>query len=51
MTDETKKRIADFFDTPYLADVLDIPVAEFIERFEDFIEDNLDDLEELMGSR
>lgn len=46
---ETKERLTDFFEGFELVEFLQIRVEEVIERFEDEIEEALDDLEELMG--
>jgi hypothetical protein len=46
---ETKLRIEDFFESWELCEFLQLPVSELIERFEDEIEDALDEIEELMG--
>lgn len=49
MDRETKARIADFFEGFELAEFLRLPVEEIIERFEDEVEDGIDDINELMG--
>jgi cytoskeletal protein RodZ len=48
---ETKRRIEDFFEGPELVDFLQLPVSELIERFEDEIEEAIDEIEELMQVR
>jgi hypothetical protein len=48
---ETKKRIEDFFEGFELVEFLQLPVSEIIERFEDEIEEALDEIEELMQVR
>lgn len=48
---ETKERIADFFEGFELAEFLQIPASEVVERFEEEIIENLDEIEELMGVR
>lgn len=48
MDKETKARIADFFESWELAEFLRTPVDEFIDAFEEEIEEALDDIEELM---
>jgi len=47
----TKQRIEDFFEATELVDFLQLPVSEVIERFEDEIEEALDEIEELIGVR
>lgn len=51
MDRETRKRIEDFFEGFELVEFLQIPVDEIIDRFEDEIEEALDDIEELIGVR
>jgi hypothetical protein len=46
---ETKLRIEDFFEGFELVEFLQLPVSEIIERFEDELEEALDEIEELMG--
>ncbi len=48
MDKETKARIADFFESWELAEFLRTRVEDFIEAFEDDIEEALEDIEELM---
>jgi hypothetical protein len=48
---ETKLRIEDFFEGFELVEFLQLHVSEIIERFEDEIEEALDEIEELMGVR
>lgn len=48
---ETIKRIEDFFEGFELVEFLQIPVSEIILMFEETIEENLDEIEELMGVR
>ena len=49
MDRETKRRIADYFESWELAEFLRLPVAELIEAFEGEVEDALEDINELMG--
>lgn len=49
MDNETKDRIADFFDSWELVEYLRIPIEDILERFESEIEEAIDDIEELMG--
>lgn len=49
MDKELKQRIGDYFESWELAEFLRIPVEDFIEAFEDEIEEALDDVEELMN--
>ena len=49
MDKETKARIADYFEGFELVEYLQIKVGDVIDRFEDEIEEALDDIEELMG--
>jgi hypothetical protein len=51
MDAETRKRIEDFFEGFELVEFLQIPVSEIIERFEEEIEEALDEIEELIGVR
>lgn len=51
MDEETKKRIEDFFEGFELVEFLQISVTEIIERFEEEVEEHLDDIEELIGVR
>lgn len=51
MDRETKLRIEDYFEGFELVEFLQLPVSEIIERFEDEIEEALDDIEELMQVR
>jgi hypothetical protein len=51
MDTETKRRIEDFFEGFELVEFLRIDVSEIIERFEDEIEEALDEIEELMQVR
>lgn len=48
MDEETKNRIADYFDAGNLAEYLGISSREIIEAFPDEVEDALEDIEELM---
>jgi hypothetical protein len=45
---ETRKRIEDFFEGYELVEFLQISVSDIIERFEDELEEALDEVEELM---
>lgn len=49
MDKETRARIADFFEGYELVEFLQIPVEDIIDRFEDVIEERLDDIEEEIG--
>lgn len=49
MDNETKNRIADYFDPWDLVEYLGISTSELIEAFEDEIAERLDAIEELMG--
>ena len=51
MDEETRKRIEDFFEGFELVEFLQLPVDEIIARFEEEIEEALDEIEELMGVR
>jgi len=51
MDKETKARIADFFDPWELIEFLQVSIDDVVERFEDEIEEALEDIEELMGVR
>lgn len=55
MDEETKNRIADFFDAGELAEYLGITTRQIIDAFPDELEEALDEIEELMefhrGSR
>lgn len=51
MDRDTKARIEDFFTAAELAEYLQLPVGDLIERFEDEIEEALEDIDELMGVR
>jgi hypothetical protein len=44
-------RIEDFFEGFELVEFLRLPVSEIIERFEDEVEEALDEIEELMQVR
>ena len=48
MDEETKNRIADFFDAGELAEYLGITARDIIDAFPEEVEDVLDDIEELM---
>lgn len=48
---ETRERIADYFDAADLVDFLRIPTEDIVDAFEVEIEDNLDDIEEMIGLR
>lgn len=48
---ETKTRLAAFFEGFELVEYLQITAEDVIERFEDEIEEALDDIDELMGLR
>lgn len=51
MDRETRKRIEDFFEGFELIEFLQISISDVIDAFEEQIEENLDDIEELMGVR
>lgn len=51
MDEETKKRIADYFDAWDLVEFLRLPTEKIVEAFEEDIEEALDDIEELMEVR
>lgn len=51
MDRETKLRIEDFFEAFELVDFLQLPVEDIIERFEDEIEEALEEIEEFIGVR
>lgn len=51
MTEETKKRIADYFDAWDLVAFLQVSTEDVIEAFEEDIEEALDDIEEMIGVR
>jgi hypothetical protein len=48
MDNETKNRIADYFDAWQLVELLGITTFEIVEAFEAEIEERLDAIEELM---
>jgi hypothetical protein len=48
MDEETKERLADFFEGFELVEYLQIPVEDIIDAFEDKITEALEDIEELM---
>jgi len=48
---ETRRRIEDFFEGFELVEYLQIDVSEIIERFEEEVEEALDEIEELIGVR
>ncbi len=51
MDKETKSRIADFFTPWELAEFLQLDIDDFIDRYEDRIEESLDEIEEWIGVR
>ena len=51
MDDETKARIGDYFTAAELAEYLQLPVEDLVDRFEEEVSEALDDIEELMGVR
>lgn len=51
MDNETKERIADYFDPWDLVEYLGISTMQIIEAFEEDIEERLDDIEGLMEFR
>lgn len=48
---ETRKRIEDFFEGFELVEFLQLSVSEIIDRFEEEVEEHLDEIEELIGVR
>lgn len=48
---ETRKRIEDYFEGFELVELLDIPVEDILEAFEDLIEENIDEINETIGYR
>lgn len=48
LSPEERNRLTDYFEPWELAQLLDINMEEFIDFFEDEIEDALDDINELM---
>jgi hypothetical protein len=48
MDNDTKQRIADYFDPWDLVELLGLTTEEIVEAFEDVIEEKLDAIEELM---
>jgi hypothetical protein len=46
---ETIRRLEDYFEGFELAEYLEISTFELVGAFEELVEANLDDLEELMG--
>jgi hypothetical protein len=48
MDNDTKQRIADYFDPWDLVELLGLTTEEIVEAFEDAIEEKLDAIEELM---
>jgi hypothetical protein len=48
MDEETKARLADYFDAWDLVELLRIPTRDVIDAFEDEVLDALEDLEEIM---
>lgn len=51
LSKETKARIADYFEAADLVDFLQIKVEDIIEAFEEDLEENLDDIEDMIGIR
>jgi hypothetical protein len=51
MDTETRKRIEDFFEGFELVEFLQISVADIIDALEETIEENLEEIEELIGVR
>lgn len=51
MDTETRKRIEDFFEGFELVEFLQISVEDIIDRFEDEIEEAIEEIEELIGVR
>ncbi len=49
--DDDKKRIIDFFDAWELVEFLQLKTEDIVERFEEEIEEAMDDLDEFMGVR
>lgn len=46
VTEEFKKRLADYFTGPELVELLDIPIEELIEALYDYIEEKETELDE-----
>lgn len=51
MDKETKARLADFFEPWDFVQLLGLTTEQIIEAFEDVVEDNLEDLDEIMEYR
>ena len=51
MDEETRARIADYYEAHELVEFLQITVEDVIERFADEIEENLDEIDEDMDYR
>jgi hypothetical protein len=51
MTREQKDRLIDFFEGFELVEYLQLKTEDIIDRFEDEIDEAIDDIEELMGVR
>jgi hypothetical protein len=49
MDNETKTRLADYWDPWVLVEYLGISAEDIIEAFEDVVEERLDDIEDFMG--
>lgn len=49
MDNDTKQRIADYFDPWELIEYLGVSTADIIEAFENEVEEKLTEVEELMG--
>lgn len=49
MDEEYKKRLADYFTSAELVDLLGVPTAELVDLLEDYILDNKEDLDEYLN--
>jgi hypothetical protein len=48
MDNETKDRIADYFDAWDLVELLGIPTSDIIEAFGDLVEERLNEIDDIM---
>lgn len=51
MDADTRKRLEDFFEGFELVEYLQISISDVVDAFEDLIEENIEDVEELLGVR
>ncbi len=49
MNKDDIERISDYFDVPWLVELLGVTIEEIIEAFEDLVEEKLPELNEIMG--